>query len=50
MERIVSRMQHIAPDATEIERWLEEEFPASAAYRQQRSEYIKAGKGTPPSE
>jgi hypothetical protein len=50
MERIVSRMQQSTPDATEIERWLEEEFPASAAYRQQRSEYIKAGKGTPPSD
>jgi bacterioferritin-associated ferredoxin len=48
MERIISRMQESAPDATEIERWLAEEFPASATYRQLRSEYIKAGKGTPP--
>lgn len=50
MERIIRRMQQSTPDATEIERWLTDEFPASAAYRQQRSEYIQAGKGIPPRE
>lgn len=49
MERIVQRMQQSVPDAQDIERWLAEEFPASAAYRSQRAEYIKAGKGSPPS-
>ncbi len=50
MERIIARMKVSAPDATDIERWLVEDFPASADYKQQRSEYIREGKGKPPAE
>jgi hypothetical protein len=50
MERIIAHMQENTPDAADIDRWLTEDFPASAAYREQRAEYIKAGKGTPPSQ
>lgn len=50
MERIIARMKVNAPDATDIERWLVEDFPASADYKQQRSEYIREGKGKPPAE
>jgi bacterioferritin-associated ferredoxin len=42
MVRIISRMQTKAPDATEIERWLREDFPAHSDYKQNRSDYIKA--------
>lgn len=42
MVRIIERMQVCPPNASEIERWLKEDFPQSSAYREQRAAYIKA--------
>ena len=49
MRRLVERMQASSPDATDIERWLKEEFPRREAYVEGRREFISDGQGTPPS-
>lgn len=49
MERLVAKVGDEPPDADDLQRWLEEDYPTSSQYAVSRKEYIAAGKGRPPS-
>ena len=42
MTKLVARMEHYAPDANDIERWLKEEYSSPEAYAAARREYRQA--------
>jgi bacterioferritin-associated ferredoxin len=48
ISRLVQQMKDQPPNASEIESWLVEQYPTSAAYRAGRVKYIAAGHGQPP--
>jgi bacterioferritin-associated ferredoxin len=50
VRKLVSQMQQDAPQASQIEAWLAEQFPSRQDYHQGRKQYIAEGRGTPPSE
>ncbi len=48
MRRLVERIGESPPDSDDLQRWLDEEYPASSIYIANRKQYIAEGKGTPP--
>jgi len=48
MRRLVDRIGDAAPDADDLQRWLDEEYRSSATYAAGRASYIADGNGTPP--
>ena len=48
MLRLVEKFQSGAPDADELQAWLDEAYPSSKDYVAGRKDHIAAGKGSPP--
>lgn len=48
MRRLVERVGDTPPDADDLQRWLNEEYPAAADYARGRQKHIADGKGKPP--
>ncbi len=48
MRRLVARIAETPPDSEDLQRWLNEAYPASTVYAAARRDYLDEGKGTPP--
>lgn len=48
MRRLVDKFQNGAPEADELQAWLDETYPSSQDYVSGRKDHIATGKGTPP--
>lgn len=48
MRRLVQRMQDAPPEGEDLQRWLDEVYPAASEYAAGRQRYIDAGQGQPP--
>ncbi len=50
MRRLIDRTTNGAPDADDLQRWLDEEYPLAQEYTSGRQAHIAAGKGRPPTD
>lgn len=48
MRRLVEQIGDTPPQSDDLQRWLEEEYPASSDYRAARKQYIADGRGNSP--
>jgi bacterioferritin-associated ferredoxin len=50
LKKLVVKLQDNPPDPSQIDQWLDQQFPSSSAYRAGRAKYIEQGHGAPPGE
>ncbi len=48
MRRLVKRIEESPPSSDDLQKWLDEEYPAAAEYAAGRKRYIDDGHGQPP--
>lgn len=49
MRRLVDKMEDHAPDASNMQQWLDEVYPSTSSYAGGRAKHIAEGHGKPPS-